>query len=308
MAFLLKKVNNMYVSCNTADIAIRDAIRAQLEADMAAWEKAQETGKKAVASLADPEPAKPIDRTPLVAKVEPKPKPRQPVLTESQKIARLKELGLLGIRTRLREASRTQVELANRLKVSPQVLGDYLSGRVNTTPELAERIRFETDDMVKHPPSVKPKIRRGVEWLNREAMVAMMKAHKVSMAQVKARTGFPGSYVMDCIKGEYNPSTERLPVIERAIVELCEAAKEGHKIPKPKNEHLQSVATRLRTMRDEAGLMNKDICTAMGLPACYISNVLLGRQEVSRERIAEIEAVIGKLSKPLANDSGMNNN
>lgn len=288
----------MYVSCNTAEIAIRDAIRAQLEADMAAWEKAQETGEKAVASFADPEPAKPIDRTPLVVvKAELKPKGRPPVMTETQKIARLRDLGLLGIRTKLREAGRTQVELANRLKVSPQVLGDYLSGRVNTTPELAERIRFETDDMVKHPPSGKPKIRRGVEWLNREAMVAMMKANKVSMAQVKARTGFPGSYVMDCIKGEYSPSSERLPVIERAIVELCEAAKEGRKIPKPKNENLQSVATRLRTMRDEAELMNKDICTAMGLPACYISNVLLGRQEVSRERIAEIETVIGKLSK-----------
>jgi len=288
----------MYVSCNTAEIAIRDAIRAQLEADMAAWEKAQETGEKAVASLADPEPAKPIDRTPLVVvKAELKPKGRPPVMTETQKIARLRDIGLLGIRTKLREAGRTQVELANRLKVSPQVLGDYLSGRVNTTPELAERIRFETDDMVKHPPSGKPKIRRGVEWLNREAMVAMMKANKVSMAQVKARTGFPGSYVMDCIRGDYNPSSERLPVIERAIIELCEAAKEGRTIPKPKNDYLQSVATRLRTMRDEAGLMNKDICTAMGLPACYISNVLLGRQEVSRERIAEIETVIVKLSK-----------
>ncbi len=288
----------MYVSSNTADIAIKEAIRAQLEADMAAWEKAQKTGKKAVASLADPEPAKPIDRTPLVvARTEPKPKGRPPVMTETQKVARLRDLGLLGIRTKLREAGRTQAELAVRLKVSPQVLGDYLSGRISTTPGMAERIRFETDDMVNHPPAGKPKILRGVEWVNRNAMVAMMKAHKVSMAQVKARTGFPGSYVIDCIKGEYNPSSERLPVIERAIVELCDAAKTGRTIPKPKNDYLQSVATRLRTMRDEAGLMNKDICTAMGLPACYISNALLGRQEVSRERIAEIEAVIGKLSK-----------
>ena len=288
----------MYVSSNTGEIAAKEAIRAQLEADAAAWTKAQETGEKAIAAFADPEPAKPIDRTPLVVvKAELKPKGRPPVMTETQKIARLRDIGLLGIRTKLREAGRTQVELANRLKVSPQVLGDYLSGRVNTTPELAERIRFETDDMVKHPPSGKPKIRRGVEWLNREAMVAMMKANKVSMAQVKARTGFPGSYVMDCIRGDYNPSSERLPVIERAIIELCEAAKEGRTIPKPKNDYLQSVATRLRTMRDEAGLMNKDICTAMGLPACYISNVLLGRQEVSRERIAEIETVIVKLSK-----------
>jgi len=288
----------MYVSCNTAEIAIRDAIRAQLEADMAAWEKAQETGEKAVASFADPEPVKPIDRTPLViARTEPKPKGRPPVMTETQKVARLRDLGLLGIRTKLREAGHTQAELAARLDVSQQILGEYLSGKTNTTTEMAERIRLETDDMVKHPPAVKPKIRRGVEWLNREAMVAMMKANKVSMAQVKARTGFPGSYVMDCIKGEYNPSSERLPVIERAIVELCDAAKTGRTIPKPKNYYLQSVATRLRTMRDEAGLMNKDICTAMGLPACYISNVLLGRQEVSRERIAEIEAVIGKLSK-----------
>lgn len=287
----------MYISSNTADIAIKDALRAQLAADMAAWEKAHKTGEKAVASFADPEPPKPIDRTPLVAKAELKPKPRQPVLTESQKIARLKELGLLGIRTKLRAAGRTQAELAVRLKVSPQVLGDYLSGHISTTPGMAERIRFETDDMVNHPPAGKPKILRGVEWVNRNAMVAMMKAHKVSMAQVKARTGFPGSYVIDCIKGEYNPSSERLPVIERAIVELCDAAKTGRTIPKPKNDYLQSVATRLRTMRDEAELMNKDICTAMGLPACYISNVLLGRQEVSRERIAEIESVIGKLSK-----------
>jgi len=290
----------MYISSNTAEITMKDAIRAQLEADTAAWEKAQETGEKAVASFADPAPQKAIDRTPLVivrVKAEPKPKGRPPVMTESQKLERLREFGLLGIRTKLREAGRTQVELASRLKVSPQVLGDYLSGKVSTTPEMAERIRYETSEMVRLPPAVKPKLRRGVEWMNREELVALMAKHKVSKSQVKARTGFPGSYVLDCIAGRYNPSSERMPVIEQAILELVEAAKTGRKVEKPKNEYLQSVAVRLRTMRDDAGLMNKDICTAMGLPACYISNVLNGRQEVSRERVQEIEAVIGKLSK-----------
>lgn len=288
----------MYVSCNTAEIAIRDAIRAQLEADMAAWEKAQETGEKAVASLADPEPAKPIDRTPLVVvKAELKPKGRPPVMTETQKVVRLRESGLLGIRTKLKEAGLTQTTLAERMGISVQLLGQYLKGDTMTTDDVAAQIRAHAADMLANPAANRPKTTRGIEWPARDELVAMMRRYKVTAANVKQRTGIPGSYVLDCIKGRYNPSSSRMPMIEQAIHDLVEAAKEGRSIDKPKNEYLLSVAVKLRRMRDDAGLMNKDICTAMGLPACYISNVLLGRQEVSRERIAEIESVIGKLSK-----------
>ena len=288
----------MYVSCNTAEIAIRDAIRAQLEADMAAWEKAQETGEKAVASFADPEPVKPIDRTPLViARTEPKPKGRPPVMTETQKVARLRDLGLLGIRTKLREAGHTQAELAARLDVSQQILGEYLSGKTNTTTEMAERIRLETEDMVKHPPVGKPKIQRGVEWPSRSNMVALMRRHGVKAIHVKHRTGIPGSYVQDCIAGRYNPSSERLPIIERAILDLVQCAIDGREPEKKHDEKLYDIGVRLRRMLDDAGLIQKDLREAMCVSSGYISNILAGRQEVSQERVEEIEKTIKRLAK-----------
>lgn len=288
----------MYVSCNTAEIAIRDAIRAQLEADMAAWEKAQETGEKAVASLPDPEPAKPRIYEKLAMR---KPEPREPsnptISEETARINRLRRSGMLGIRARLRGAGATQTELAKRLGLSPQLMSQYLSGETSTTEEMAERIRTEAEAMISAPPVEKPKIQRGVEWPSRSNMVALMRRHGVKAIHVKHRTGIPGSYVQDCIAGRYNPSSERLPIIERAILDLVQCAIDGREPEKKHDAKLYDIGVRLRRMLDDAGLIQKDLREAMCVSSGYISNILAGRQEVSQERVEEIEKTIKRLAK-----------
>ena len=285
-----------YISNHTADIAIKNSIRAKLAADAEAWLAAKQNGGKAQASLPNPEPAKPRSYEKLAMR---KPEPRKPeptVSEETARINRLRKAGMLGIRTKLRTAGQTQTELAKRLGLSPQLMSQYLSGETSTTEEMAERIRTEAEAMISAPVE-KPKIQRGVEWPGRSNMVALMRRHGVKAIHVKHRAGIPGSYVQDCIAGRYNPSIERLPIIERAILELVECAKEGREPEKKHDAKLYDIGVRLRRMLDDAGLIQKDLREDMCVSSGYISNILAGRQEISQERVEEIEKTIKRLAK-----------
>jgi transcriptional regulator with XRE-family HTH domain len=296
IATLTSKVMT-YISNHTADIAIKDSIRAKLAADAEAWLAAKQNGGKAQASLPDPEPAKPRSYEKLAMR---KPEPRDPsnpgVSEETARINRLRRSGMLGIRTRLRAAGATQTELAKRLGLSPQLMSQYLSGETSTTEEMAERIRTEAEAMISAPVE-KPKIQRGVEWPSRSNMVALMRRHGVKAIHVKHKTGFPGSYVQDCIAGRYNPSSERLPIIERAILDLVQCAIDGREPEKKHDVKLYDIGVRLRRMLDDAGLIQKDLREAMCVSSGYISNILAGRQEVSQERVEEIEKTIKRLAR-----------
>ena len=287
-----------YISNHTADIAIKDAIRAKLAADAEAWLKTKQNGGKAKASLPDPEPEKPKSYEKLKMR---KPEPKQPsepnISEETARLNRLRKAGMLGIRTKLRTSGRTQTELAKRLGVSAQLMSQYLSGETSTTEELTEKIKAEAEALMTSPPADKPKPQRGVEWPGRSNMVAMMRRHGVKAIHVKHKTGFPGSYVQDCISGRYNPTSERLPVIERAILDLVQCAIDGREPEKKHDPKLYAIGLRLRQMLDDAGLLQKDIREAMCVSSGYISNILSGRQEVSDERVREIENTIKRLAK-----------
>ena len=287
-----------YISNHTADIAIKDAIRAKLAADAEAWLKAKKNGGKAKASLPDPEPEKPRSYEKLAVR---KPEPRQPsdpvISEETARLNRLRKAGMLGIRTRLRTSGRTQTELAKRCGVSPQLMSQYLSGETSTTEDVTKKILTEAEALMATPPAEKPKVQKGVEWPGRSNMVALMRRHGVKAIHVKHKTGFPGSYVQDCIAGRYNPSSERLPVIERAIMDLVQCAIDGRDPEKKHNPKLYAIGLRLRQMLDDAGLLQKDIREDMCVSSGYISNILSGRQEVSDERVREIENTIKRLAK-----------
>lgn len=287
-----------YVGCNTAEIRARAELRASLAADVDAWLRAKETGEVAVSSLADPAQAAPKKGEPIL-KQKPDPErktaPKSSVSPETARVNRLKDSGLIGIRVKLREAGVTQASLAARVGVSEQMMCQYLNGDTNVDSDLAGRIREAAEHICANPAENKAKLRRGIEWPQREEYVALMREHGIKATAVKHETGFPGSYTNDCITGRYNPSPERKPVIERAILKLVDDAKAGRKTKRLLPEPLKNTAARLRALRDEAGVRQCEICRAMNLPSSYISNVFGGRQEISDERVAEIEAVINKL-------------
>ena len=207
-----------YVSNHTNDCAARDAIRSELWAQMAEFER-----------KAGPVQTVPIERrtaegNPLlvlnsgaVSVLRPPKRRGRPLLDVSQHADLRRTINKFIAANAVRHC-----DIAKHLSIKPAHVGNVLRGAKGATEQYLRAILDAAQYIAANPEQFGSPKRA---WAARAEMVRLIEAHGLNKAAIKRACGWPGNYVYEALRAEIVPNDDRAAIMERVIRGMAEDAK-----------------------------------------------------------------------------------
>lgn len=207
-----------YVSNHAHDCAHNDAIRSELWAQMAEWER-----------KAGPVQTAPIERrtaegNPLlvlnsgaVSVLRPPKRRGRPALDVRQHAELRKSIVAF-----MRENRVQQCQVARHLGIKAVHVSNVLNGYKGATEQYMVALMDAAQYIAANAELFKLPKRK---WAERAEMVRLIEAHGLNKAAIKRACGWPGNYVYEALRAEIVPNDDRAAIMERVIRQMVEEAK-----------------------------------------------------------------------------------
>jgi len=207
-----------YVSNHAHDCAHNDAIRAELWAQMAEFER-----------KAGPVQTVPIERrtaegNPLlvlnsgaVSVLRPPKRRGRPALDVRQHAELRKSIVAF-----MRENRVQQCQVAKHLSIKAVHVSNVLNGYKGATEQYLRAILEAAHYIAANAELFNLPKRK---WAARAEMVRLIEAHGLNKAAIKRACGWPGNYVYEALRAEIVPNDDRAEIMERVIRQMVGEAK-----------------------------------------------------------------------------------
>lgn len=208
-----------YVSNHTNDCAARDAIRSELWAQMAEFER--KAGPVQTAPIgyrnADGQPVQIVISAASSATLRPAKRRGRPALDVSKHHDLRKAIVAF-----MRENRVQQCQVANHLGINAVHVSNVLNGYKGATEQYLRAILESVHYIAANAELFKLPKRK---WAARAEMVRLIESHGLNKAAIKRACGWPGNYVYEALRAEIVPNDDRAAIMERVIRQMVGEAK-----------------------------------------------------------------------------------
>lgn len=208
-----------YVSNHTNDCAARDAIRSELWAQMAEWER--KAGPVQTAPIgyrnADGQPVQIVISAASSATLRPAKRRGRPALDVSKHHDLRKAIVAF-----MRENRVQQCQVAKHLGIEAVHVSNVLNGYKGATEQYMVALMEAAQYIAANAELFKLPKRK---WAARAEMVRLIEAHGLNKAAIKRACGWPGNYVYEALRAEIVPNDDRAAIMERVIRQMVEVVK-----------------------------------------------------------------------------------
>jgi len=208
-----------YVSNHVNDCAARDAIRSELWAQMAEFER--NAGPVHTAPIerrnAEGQPVQIVLSEAASSVLRPPKRRGRPALDVRQHAELRKHIVAL-----MKENRVQQCQVARHLGIKAVHVSNVLNGYKGATEQymmaLMEAAQYiaANADLFKLPKR---------KWAARAEMVRLIESHGLNKAAIKRACGWPGNYVYEALRAEIVPNDDRAAIMERVIRQMVGEAK-----------------------------------------------------------------------------------
>jgi predicted transcriptional regulator len=208
-----------YVSNHTNDCAARDAIRSELWAQMAEFER--KAGPVQTAPIgyrnADGQPVQIVISAASSATLRPAKRRGRPALDVSKHHDLRKAIVAF-----MRENRVQQCQVAKHLGIKAVHVSNVLNGYKGATEQYMMALMDAAQYIAANAELFKLPKRK---WAARAEMVRLIEAHGLNKAAIKRACGWPGNYVYEALRAEIVPNDDRAEIMERVIRQMVEVVK-----------------------------------------------------------------------------------
>lgn len=208
-----------HVSNHTNDCAARDAIRSELWAQMAEWER--KAGPVQTAPIerrnAEGQPVQIVISDASSATLRPAKRRGRPSLDVRQHAELRKHIVAL-----MKENRVQQRQVAKHLGIKAVHVSNVLNGYKGATEQYLRAILESVHYIAANAELFNLPKRK---WAARAEMVRLIEAHGLNKAAIKRACAWPGNYVYEALRAEIVPNDDRASIMERVIRTMVEVVK-----------------------------------------------------------------------------------
>ncbi len=215
-----------YVSNHTNDCAAKDAIRSELWAQMAEFER-----KAGPVKTIPPQRRAPDTRVDLVIRADVEQKTSAPEFRRRRGRPKGSSVSapvamIHDIMARMERSGVRQKQVADAMGVGHTYISNIMNGYHRASPVVAARILAEVIKLESAPPLPIVRGRGYPKWVERENMLELAKRHRLVACEIGRQSGVkPASRAAEYLSGRKTPHPDLARSMERVIIMMVEDAK-----------------------------------------------------------------------------------
>ena len=215
-----------YVSNHTNDCSARDAIRSELWAQMAEFER-----KHGQVKTIPPQRRAPDTRVDLVIRADVEQKTSAPEFKRRRGRPKGSSTPapvamIHDIKARMERSGIRQKRVADAMGVGHTFISNIMNGYHRASPAVAARILAEVIKLESAPPQPIVRGRGYPRWVERENMLELAKRYRLVAREIGRQSGVkPASCAAEYLSGRKTPHPDLARAMERVILMMVEEAK-----------------------------------------------------------------------------------